>query len=50
MNEKEYRLPDGRKITFPYDENRIGKVSLEAMDALMEMIINLMKDQANRNR
>lgn len=35
---KIYEMPSGAKATFEYDENRIGKITVEAMDRLMEMI------------
>lgn len=38
MNSKEYKLPDGRTALFFYDEDEIGKISLEAMDSIMSMI------------
>lgn len=38
MNEKKYDLPNGKTVVFYHDENGVGKVTLEAMDALMEMI------------
>lgn len=38
MGVKEYELPNGRKAVFEFDENGVGKITLEAMDKLMEMI------------
>lgn len=38
MGVKKYLMPNGRTVIFEYDENGIGKVTVEAMDALMEMI------------
>lgn len=38
MGVKKYKLTNGRTVVFEYDENGIGKVTVEAMDALMEMI------------
>lgn len=38
MNSKEYKFSDGRTAVFEYDENGIGKITLECMDALMGMI------------
>lgn len=38
MNSKEYKFADGRTAVFDYDENGIGKITLECMDALMGMI------------
>lgn len=38
MGVKEYELPDGRKAVFEFDENGVGKITIEAMDMLMEMI------------
>lgn len=38
MNSKEYKFTDGRTAVFEYDENGIGKITLECMDALMGMI------------
>ena len=38
MNKKEYTLPDGRTVVFWYDEDQLGKISLEAMDMLMSMV------------
>ena len=39
MKFKEYEMPDGRKAVFEYDENGVGKITLECMDMLM-MLIN----------
>lgn len=38
MRVKTYEMPSGAKATFEYDEDGIGKISIEAMDRLMEMI------------
>ena len=38
MKVKEYEMPDGRKAVFEYDENGVGKITLECMDELMGMI------------
>lgn len=38
MNKKEYKMPDGRRVVFWYDEDQLGKISLEAMDMLMSMV------------
>lgn len=38
MGVKEYELPDGRKAVFEFDENGVGKITLEAMDLLMGLI------------
>ena len=37
MGVKEYELPNGRKAVFEFDENGVGKITIEAMDVLMEM-------------
>ena len=37
MNKKEYTLPDGSTVVFWYDEDQLGKISLEAMDMLISM-------------
>lgn len=38
MGVKEYELPNGRKAVFEFDENGVGKITLEAMDLLMGLI------------
>lgn len=38
MGAKEYELPNGRKAVFEFDENGVGKITIEAMDMLMELI------------
>ena len=38
MGIKEYELPNGRKAVFEFDENGVGKITLEAMDLLMGMV------------
>ena len=35
MNRKEYKLPNGRTAVFEYDDNGVGRISLEALDILM---------------
>lgn len=35
---KFYEMPNGKTVIFEYDENKIGQITLEAMDLLMEMI------------
>ena len=37
MGVKKYELSDGRKAVFEFDENGIGKITIEFMDMLMEM-------------
>lgn len=37
MRVKNYEMPSGAKATFEYDEDGVGKISLEAMDRLMEL-------------
>lgn len=38
MGVKKYEVPDGRVVVFEYDAYGVGKVTVEAMDSLMEMI------------
>ena len=38
MGVKEYLMPNGKTIAFEYDENGIGKITLEAMDRMVELI------------
>lgn len=38
MKVKEYEMPNGRKAVFEYDENGVGKITLECMDMLMGLI------------
>lgn len=38
MGAKKYEMPNGKYVIFEYDENRIGKITVEAMDRLMDMI------------
>lgn len=38
MRVKVYESKDGMRMFFHYDENGIGKITVEAMDLLMEMI------------
>lgn len=35
---KNYEMPSGAKVEFGFDENGVGKITIEAMDRLMEMI------------
>ena len=35
---KTYIFSDGKKAVFEYDENGVGKITLECMDELMSMI------------
>lgn len=37
MRVKNYKMPNGRKVAFEYDEDGVGKISLEAMDRLMDL-------------
>ena len=37
MRVNNYEMPSGAKVAFEYDEDGIGKISLEAMDRLMEL-------------
>ena len=37
MGVKKYEMPNGKYVMFEYDENRIVKITLEAMDVLMDM-------------
>ena len=39
MKVKEYEMFDGRKAVFEYDENGVGKITLECMDMLMGQLI-----------
>ncbi len=34
---KFYEMPNGKTAVFEFDENGIGKITVEAMDALMEL-------------
>lgn len=38
MGVKKYEMPNGKVVVFEYDAYRIGKITVEAMDVLMEMI------------
>ena len=38
MGVKEYKLPNGKTAVFEYDEYGIGKITIEAMDRMMELI------------
>lgn len=38
MRTKMYKLPNGTTAVFDYDENGVGKVTVEAMDSIMGMI------------
>ena len=35
---KEYKLQNGQTVVFKYDENGIGKITVEAMDCLIDML------------
>ena len=39
MKFKEYEMPDDKKVVFEYDENGVGKITLECMDMLMGQLI-----------
>lgn len=41
MNTKEYKLYDGRTITFFFDDGKVGYITLHAMDALVGEIQKL---------
>lgn len=41
MNQKEYKLYDGRTITFFFDDGKVGYITLQAMDALVGEIQKL---------
>lgn len=34
---KKYEMPNGKEVVFEYDAFGIGKITVEAMDVLMEM-------------
>ena len=36
--EKEYKMPSGRTVVFEYDEYGIGKITVEAMDRIVELL------------
>lgn len=38
MRTKMYKLPNGKTVVFEYDENGIGRITIEALDSLMELI------------
>lgn len=38
MGVKKYEMPDGRTAVFEYDENGIGKITIEAMDRIVELL------------
>lgn len=38
MRVKKYEMPNGKIAVFEFDENGVGKITLEAMDMLMEMV------------
>lgn len=38
MNSKEYKLPNGKTAVFEYDDNGVGRITLETMDTLISMI------------
>ena len=37
-NRKVYEMPNGKTAIFEYDENGIGKITVEAMNRLMELL------------
>lgn len=37
MGVKKYEMPNGKVVVFEYDAYRVGKITVEAMDALMEL-------------
>ena len=41
MNRKEYDTPKGKAV-FDYDDNGVGRITLECMDMLMDMIASSM--------
>ena len=41
MNRKEYDTPKGKAV-FDYDGNGVGRITLECMDMLMDMVANSM--------
>ena len=49
MKFKEYEMPDGKKAAFEYDENGVGKITLECMDMLMGLI-NDRKTEPTQNQ
>lgn len=38
MNSKEYKLPNGKTAVFEYDDNGVGRITLETMDTLIGMM------------
>lgn len=38
MGAKKYEMPNGKEVTFEYDAYGIGKITVEAMDVLMDMV------------
>lgn len=38
MNSKEYKLPNGKTAVFEYDDNGVGRITLDTMDTLISMI------------
>lgn len=38
MGVKKYEMPDGRVAVFEYDACGIGKITIEAMDRMMELL------------
>ena len=38
MGEKKYLMPNGKYVIGEFDENGIGKITVEAMDRLMELL------------
>lgn len=37
MGEKKYKMPNGKEVAFEYDAYGVGKITVDAMDRLMEM-------------
>ena len=50
MNSKTYTLPNGKKAVFEYDVCGIGKITLECMDELMDMIADRLQGEWIRDR
>lgn len=38
MGVKKYLMPNGKMVIFEYDENGVGKITIEAMDRMMELL------------
>ena len=49
IKHKEYKLPDGRTVTADFDELGIAKITIQAMDALFD-ILNSSWEKSNRKR